>query len=158
MCSDDSKLYNTTFLICPNISRTFLLISDRASFKKECHRCFYTPTARYQCILQYLQCVNYHDNEQVKSISVSTQLCLLDSSSSCAAMCFNLKYVIFRVTKHIEEDNILWPWCWPNLGRHVAAQLDRWLWLFKENLSSFFPWDLPVVKISPEWVMGPEQG
>jgi hypothetical protein len=22
----------------------------------------------------------------------------------------------------------------------------------------FFPWDLPVVKISPEWVMGPEQG
>jgi len=29
---------------------------------------------------------------------------------------------------------------------------------FKENLSGFFPWDLPVVKISPEWVMGPEQG
>ena len=28
---------------------------------------------------------------------------------------------------------------------------------FKENLSSFFPWDLPVVEISPEWVMGPEQ-
>ena len=23
---------------------------------------------------------------------------------------------------------------------------------------SFFPWDLPVVKISPEWVTGPEQG
>ena len=27
-----------------------------------------------------------------------------------------------------------------------------------ENLSGFFPRDLPVVKISPEWVMGPEQG
>ena len=30
--------------------------------------------------------------------------------------------------------------------------------MFKENLSGFFPWDLPVVKISPEWVIGPEQG
>ena len=29
---------------------------------------------------------------------------------------------------------------------------------FKENLSIFFPWDLLVVKISPEWVTGPEQG
>jgi hypothetical protein len=29
---------------------------------------------------------------------------------------------------------------------------------FKENLSSLFLWDLPVVKISPEWVTGPEQG
>ena len=29
---------------------------------------------------------------------------------------------------------------------------------FKENLSGFFLWDLPVVKISPEWVTGPEQG
>ena len=28
----------------------------------------------------------------------------------------------------------------------------------KENLSGFFPWDLPVVKISPELVTGPEQG
>ena len=28
----------------------------------------------------------------------------------------------------------------------------------KENLSGFVPWDLPVVKISPEWVTGPEQG
>ena len=28
----------------------------------------------------------------------------------------------------------------------------------KENLSGFFQWDLPVVKISPEWVTGPEQG
>jgi len=28
----------------------------------------------------------------------------------------------------------------------------------KENPSGFFPWDLPVVKISPEWVMAPEQG
>jgi len=27
-----------------------------------------------------------------------------------------------------------------------------------ENLSGFFPWDLPVVEISPEWVTGPEQG
>jgi hypothetical protein len=27
----------------------------------------------------------------------------------------------------------------------------------KENLSIFFPWYLPVVKISPEWVTGPEQ-
>ena len=26
------------------------------------------------------------------------------------------------------------------------------------NLSGFFPWDLPVVKISPEWVTDPEQG
>ena len=26
------------------------------------------------------------------------------------------------------------------------------------NVSGFFPWDLPVVKISPEWVTGPEQG
>ena len=25
--------------------------------------------------------------------------------------------------------------------------------MFKENLSGFFTWDLPVVKISPEWVM-----
>jgi len=32
------------------------------------------------------------------------------------------------------------------------------LYNFKENLSGFFPWDLPVVKISPEWVTGPEQG
>jgi hypothetical protein len=30
--------------------------------------------------------------------------------------------------------------------------------LFKENLSSFFLRDLPLVKISPELVMGPEQG
>ena len=29
---------------------------------------------------------------------------------------------------------------------------------FKENLSGFFPWVLPVVKNSPEWVTGPEQG
>ena len=29
---------------------------------------------------------------------------------------------------------------------------------FKENLSGFFPWELPVVIISPEWVTGPEQG
>jgi len=29
---------------------------------------------------------------------------------------------------------------------------------FKENLSGFFPWDLPVVKISPECVTGPQQG
>ena len=28
----------------------------------------------------------------------------------------------------------------------------------KKNLPGFFPWDLPVVKISPEWVTGPEQG
>jgi len=27
-----------------------------------------------------------------------------------------------------------------------------------ENLSGFFPWDLPVVEISSEWVTGPEQG
>ena len=27
-----------------------------------------------------------------------------------------------------------------------------------ENLSGFFPWDLPVVKISPAWVTGPQQG
>ena len=30
--------------------------------------------------------------------------------------------------------------------------------ILKENLSSFFPWDLSVVQISPEWVKGPEQG
>ena len=29
---------------------------------------------------------------------------------------------------------------------------------FKENLSGFFPWDLSVVKVSPERVTGPEQG
>ena len=29
---------------------------------------------------------------------------------------------------------------------------------FKENLSGFFPWDVPVVEISPEWVTDPEQG
>ena len=29
---------------------------------------------------------------------------------------------------------------------------------FKENLTGFFPRNLPVVKISPEWVTGPEQG
>jgi len=29
---------------------------------------------------------------------------------------------------------------------------------FRKNLSEFFPWDLSVVKISPEWVTGPEQG
>ena len=34
---------------------------------------------------------------------------------------------------------------------------ERLLW-FKENLSGFFPWDLPVVKISPEWVTAPQQG
>jgi len=28
----------------------------------------------------------------------------------------------------------------------------------KQNLSCFFPWDLPVVKISPEWITGPDQG
>ena len=27
-----------------------------------------------------------------------------------------------------------------------------------ENLSGSFPWDLPVVTISPEWVTGSEQG
>ena len=30
--------------------------------------------------------------------------------------------------------------------------------MFKEDLSGFFPWDLPVVKISPVWVTVPEQG
>ena len=30
--------------------------------------------------------------------------------------------------------------------------------ILKEHLSGFFPWDLPVVKISPEWVTGPERG
>ena len=29
---------------------------------------------------------------------------------------------------------------------------------FKEDLSGFFPRDLPVVKISPEWVTGQQQG
>jgi hypothetical protein len=29
---------------------------------------------------------------------------------------------------------------------------------FEGNLSGFFRWDLPAVKISPEWVTGPEQG
>jgi len=29
---------------------------------------------------------------------------------------------------------------------------------FKENLSGFFPGDLSVVKISSEWVTGPQQG
>ena len=29
---------------------------------------------------------------------------------------------------------------------------------YKENLPGFFPWDLQVVKISPEWVTSPEQG
>ena len=28
---------------------------------------------------------------------------------------------------------------------------------FKENLSGFFPWDLPVVKISPEWMISYEK-
>ena len=28
----------------------------------------------------------------------------------------------------------------------------------KKKLSGFFPWDLSVVIISPEWVTGPEQG
>ena len=32
------------------------------------------------------------------------------------------------------------------------------IYLQQENLSGFVPWDLPVVKISPEWVTGPEQG
>jgi hypothetical protein len=27
-----------------------------------------------------------------------------------------------------------------------------------ENLSGFFLWDLRVVKMSPEWITGPEQG
>ena len=26
----------------------------------------------------------------------------------------------------------------------------------KQKLTGFFPWDLPLVKISPEWVTGPE--
>ena len=43
---------------------------------------------------------------------------------------------------------------------HFAVQ---WLLLvsaalFEENLSVFFPWDLPAVKISPECVTGPERG
>jgi len=29
---------------------------------------------------------------------------------------------------------------------------------FKENLSGYFPWELPVVKISLEWDTVPEQG
>ena len=29
---------------------------------------------------------------------------------------------------------------------------------FRKHLSGFFPWDLPVVRISSEWVTGPEQG
>ena len=28
----------------------------------------------------------------------------------------------------------------------------------KENLSGFFPWDMSVVKISPEWATDQEQG
>jgi len=38
------------------------------------------------------------------------------------------------------------------------SHLHIYMLSFKENLSGFFPWDLPVVKISPEWVTGPEQG
>ena len=30
--------------------------------------------------------------------------------------------------------------------------------ILARNLFGFFPWDLPVVKISPQWVTGPEQG
>ena len=43
----------------------------------------------------------------------------------------------------------------------VAASNNDYLYiiiLFKENLSGFFPWDLPGVKIFPERVTGPEQG
>jgi hypothetical protein len=29
---------------------------------------------------------------------------------------------------------------------------------FKENLFGFFPWDLTVAKISPEWITGTGQG
>jgi len=28
---------------------------------------------------------------------------------------------------------------------------------FKEKLSDFFPWDFPLVQISPEWVKGTHQ-
>ena len=41
----------------------------------------------------------------------------------------------------------------------VQQILDKyWKLSFKENMSGFFPWDLPVVKISPEWVTSPDQG
>ena len=30
--------------------------------------------------------------------------------------------------------------------------------IIEENLSGFFPWHSPVVKISLEWITGPEQG
>ena len=39
----------------------------------------------------------------------------------------------------------VWKYCYP------CRRLEK-------NLSGFLPWDLPVVKISPEWVTGPEQG
>jgi len=37
----------------------------------------------------------------------------------------------------------------------ICLKLVLFLW---ENLSGVFPWDLPVVEISPEWVTGTEQG
>ena len=51
---------------------------------------------------------------------------------------------------------LLYIYFWPTL--YLDSSNLRILMSFKDNLSGFFPWDLPVVKISPEWVTGPEQG
>ena len=42
--------------------------------------------------------------------------------------------------------------------RRLDDTFSTFMLSFKKHLSDFFPWDLPVVKISPEWVTDPEQG
>jgi hypothetical protein len=44
------------------------------------------------------------------------------------------------------------------LGQLLTRSVLTYLEVSSEDMSGFFPWDLPVVKISPEWVTGPEQG
>ena len=71
---------------------------------------------------------------------------------------------IYPWTKHFELkcSRVL---CLPVICATLCLVLSgqRWLGIliqiyYKENLSGFFPSDLPVVKISPEWVTNPEKG
>jgi len=63
-----------------------------------------------------------------------------------------------------------WSWatCWPVPVSRIQKSLQRSAMIpsaswgiafhYPRYLSGFFPWNLPVVKISTEWVTGPEQG
>jgi len=58
-------------------------------------------------------------------------------------------FPVSRIQKSLQRSNMI-----PSASWGVENNMLS----FKENLSIFFQWDLPVVKISPEWVTGPEQG